>query len=228
MWSVLLLAPFSILILSNPAKCVQRRYRCTFVKFHRQTAPVGPGHTTRSPGAEASFSNPPSPSIPGPPPSSSAPSASRVPAFHHPHQSDDEFILGPSPTVPTMADALYGATPYSFPPLYPPNDINGEDTDYADKYRAQAELFGSTRSAVPASSSSLVSPNLYDPRPPSSWLGWGQQDSTDAYQQEQQPHTDLISDPAHLISDSAHHPPSHSPISSLNGNYFYFHSVRYA
>jgi hypothetical protein len=29
----------------NPcAKCVQRKCRCTFVKFHRQTAPVGPGH----------------------------------------------------------------------------------------------------------------------------------------------------------------------------------------
>ncbi|KAF7334974.1 Zinc finger/binuclear cluster transcriptional regulator [Mycena venus] len=30
---------------SNPcAKCVARKTRCTFVKFHRQTAPVGPGH----------------------------------------------------------------------------------------------------------------------------------------------------------------------------------------
>ncbi|KAF9013572.1 hypothetical protein BDZ89DRAFT_1077084 [Hymenopellis radicata] len=32
----------------NPcAKCVQRKVRCTFVKFHRQTAPVGPGHNPR-------------------------------------------------------------------------------------------------------------------------------------------------------------------------------------
>ncbi|TRM59630.1 hypothetical protein BD626DRAFT_507831 [Schizophyllum amplum] len=30
----------------NPcAKCVQRKCRCTFVKFHRQTAPSGPGHS---------------------------------------------------------------------------------------------------------------------------------------------------------------------------------------
>ena len=30
---------------ANPCtKCVQRKCRCTFVKFHRQTAPVGPGH----------------------------------------------------------------------------------------------------------------------------------------------------------------------------------------
>ncbi|KAF7320510.1 Zinc finger/binuclear cluster transcriptional regulator [Mycena chlorophos] len=32
---------------SNPCgKCISRKTRCTFVKFHRQTAPVGPGHAT--------------------------------------------------------------------------------------------------------------------------------------------------------------------------------------
>ena len=135
-----------------------------------------------------------------------------------------------------MADALYGATSYTFPPLYPTtaNDMSVDNTDYVGKYRAHAELFGSTtRSAIPASSlssSSMVSPsNLYDPRPPaSSWIGWGQQEpttiSTDAYQQEQH----------RLISNSAHPgphpppPPSFSPISSMNGNHSYFPSVRYA
>ena len=217
-----------LLNLSDPAKCIQRRYRCTFVKFHRQTAPLGPGHTTRT-GADSSFSNPPSPdSISAPSPSSriTAPSSSsRGPVFHHhqhQHQSDDEFILGPPPTVvPTMADALYGATPFTFPPLYPANDLSGDNTDYVGKYRAHAELFASTRSAIPPSSSSLVSPNLYDPRPPSSWLNWGQQDPTDAYQQQQQRHADLISDPAHP-------PSSLSPISSMNGNHSYLPSVRYA
>ncbi|KAG5727836.1 Zinc finger protein [Termitomyces sp. T112] len=35
---------------ANPcAKCCQRKLRCTFVKFHRQTAPVGPGHVPPSP-----------------------------------------------------------------------------------------------------------------------------------------------------------------------------------
>ena len=217
-----------LLIFSNhQAKCIQRRYRCTFVKFHRQTAPLGPGHTTRT-GADSSFSNPPSPdSISAPSPSSrvTAPSSSsRGPVFHHQQhqqQSDDEFILGPPPTVvPTMAEALYGATPFTFPPLYPANDLSGDNTDYVGKYRAHAELFGSTRSAIPPSSSSLVSPNLYDPRPPSSWLGWGQQDPTDAYQHQQQRHADLISDSAH--------PPSLSPISSMNGNHSYLPSVRYA
>ena len=183
---------------------------------------MGPGHITRT-GAELSFSNPPSPnSIALPSPSKvSASSSSREPVFHHPQhqqQSEDEFILGPPPTVvPTMAEALYGATPYTFPPLYPTNDMTGENTDYVGKYRAHAELFGSTRSAIPASSSSLVSPSLYDPRPPSSWLGWGQQDPTDAYQQQQQQrHADLI--------DPAHPPPS----LSMNGNHSYLPSVRYA
>ena len=214
--------------LSNPAKCIQRRYRCTFVKFHRQTAPLGTGHTTRTPGADPSFSNPPSPNsttIPATPSSFrvSAPSPSRVSVFHHQQQSDNEFILGLSPTVvPTMADTLYDATPYNFSTLYPTNDMSEDDTDYVGKYRAHAELFGSPRSAIPTLPSSVVSPNLYDPRPPSSWLGWGQQDPTDAYQQEQQRHADFI-------SNSAHPPPSLSPISSMNGgNHSYLHRVRYA
>ena len=29
---------------ARAAKCVHRKCRCTYVKFHRQTAPVGPGH----------------------------------------------------------------------------------------------------------------------------------------------------------------------------------------
>lgn len=32
---------------ANPCqKCIQRECQCTFVKFHRQTAPIGPGHNT--------------------------------------------------------------------------------------------------------------------------------------------------------------------------------------
>ena len=214
---------FSLFILcidlANPAKCIQRKYRCTFVKFHRQTAPLGPGHTVRT-GTESSLSNPPSPN------SISAPSpSSRLHVYHPPqlHQSEEDFILGPPPAVvPTMADALYGATPFTFPPLYPTNDLSG---DYGGKYRAHADLFASTRSGIPASSSTMgsgtLSPNLYDPRAPSSWLGWGQQDPTDAYQQQQR-HADLI-------SDSALPPPSLSPISSsMNGNHSYLPSVGYA
>ena len=242
--SSLLFSIYITLLKIQLAKCLQRRYRCTFVKFHRQTAPLGPGHTTRTAGAaDSSFSNPPSPnSIPVPSPARVS-SSSRDPVFHHPshqHQSDDEFILGPPPTVvPTMADTLYGATPYTFPPLYPTtNDISGDNTDYVvGKYRAHAELFGSTRSAaIPASSSSssMVSPNLYDPRPPpSSWLGWDQQQqdpTTDPYHQQQDHHHQQHRHHPDLISNSAAPPPSLSPISSsMNGNHSsYLPSVRYA
>ncbi|KAJ7496348.1 hypothetical protein B0H11DRAFT_2276488 [Mycena galericulata] len=56
---------------SNPcAKCVSRKTRCTFVKFHRQTAPVGPGHPS-SLAAAASH-----PSLGNPNASPSMPSAS--------------------------------------------------------------------------------------------------------------------------------------------------------
>ena len=201
MWSVLShLSLFSTINPRNTAKCIQRRYRCTFVKFHRQTAPVGLGHVCT--GAKSS------------PPT--IPASSRVPVFHHP-PSEDEFL---APTgVPTMADALYGATPYTFPPLYPTNDLTGDNTDHEGKYRAQAhaELFASTRSSVTAPSSTIVSPNLYDPRLPSSWLDW---DPSDLYQQ-QQGHPDLLS------SNSAH-PPLSLSISSMNGNHSYLPSVKYA
>ena len=134
-----------------------------------------------------------------------------------------------------MADALsYGATPYTFPPLYPTtteDSMNVDNTDYVGKYRDHAELFqvGSTirSAAVPASlssSSSMVNHNLsYDPRPPaSSWLGWSQQDpnsTVDVYQQQQRLHPPVAS--LSPISSSMHMP--------VNGNnHPYFPSVRYA
>jgi hypothetical protein len=206
------------------AKCVQRKYRCTFVKFHRQTAPVGPGHTIR-PGHET-LSGPPSPN-------SVTASPSRAPVYLQQQQPEEDFILGPSPNVvPSMADALYGATPYTFPPLYPTNDIDADNTDYTGKYRAHSELFGSAGSGIntaEASSSNMpnttgLSPTLYESRPTSSWLGgWGgQQSATDYHhhhhhhhhhhqQQQQQPANPLSSIP-----------------SSMNGNHFYLPSVRYA
>ena len=140
------------------------------------------------------------------------------------HPPDDDFILAPPPTlVPTMAETLYGATPYSFPPLYPANDMAGDNSDYVPKYRPHPELFASTRSTAAASSglsnTTTLGPNPYDPPHPTSWLGWGQQDHTDSYHhhhhQQHQRHSDFI-------SDSAHPPPSVSPVSSsMNGNHSY-------
>ncbi|KAF9526393.1 hypothetical protein CPB83DRAFT_858023 [Crepidotus variabilis] len=200
----------------NPcSKCISRKSRCTYVKFHRQTAPVGPGHNTR-PNA------PPSSVLTGslPPPSSlstSASSSSRLPLYHH---GDDDFILGPAPSaVPTMAEALYQSNTFAFPALYPHNDVGGlpdGSADYASKYRAQqAELFGPGRSGLGTG----LTP-LYDPRPgssssSSSWMsGWDGQDSHETYQPQSHRTSDYVSASA----------PS---ASTLHGNHFYPLSARY-
>ncbi|KIM37314.1 hypothetical protein M413DRAFT_277287 [Hebeloma cylindrosporum] len=102
---------------SNPcSKCVQRKCRCTYVKFHRQTAPAGPGHHSSRPAAAAPV-DPSSMSISGMPMSSAlalssglgginsslplssgdpSASSSRIPLYH----PDDDFILGPPPPLP--------------------------------------------------------------------------------------------------------------------------------
>ncbi|KAH6901290.1 hypothetical protein BKA70DRAFT_1310186 [Coprinopsis sp. MPI-PUGE-AT-0042] len=81
---------------SNPCtKCVQRKYRCTYVKFHRQTAPVGPGHTPATPSA---------------PPTRS--SGEHLPSAHHHHPASQHLsssaVLGLS-NVPAVNISLGGA-----------------------------------------------------------------------------------------------------------------------
>lgn len=172
---------------------------------------MGPGHNNIRP--ETSSSAPPSPD--------SMSSSRGAPIYHSQQQQhpQDDFILGPPPSavVPTMADTLYGTTPFTFPPLYPTNDMGGDSTDYVGKYRAHAELYGSDRSGM-GSSSSLnnattttagLGSHVYDPRP---WLGWGQQDATDAYH--------------HHHHHSTHSSPLPPSLPSMNGNQFY--SVRYS
>ncbi|KAI0350424.1 hypothetical protein OH77DRAFT_1463778 [Trametes cingulata] len=76
---------------ANPcSKCVQRKCRCTYVKFHRQTAPAGPGH-------------PVPPAIPPTVPGRHAISlgAPRLP---------DEFLLAPPPGTMNLS-SLYAAGP---------------------------------------------------------------------------------------------------------------------
>jgi uncharacterized C2H2 Zn-finger protein len=192
----------------NPcSKCVSRKCRCTYVKFHRQTAPVGPGHNTR-PNAPPASSN-------SMPPSSAFPSSSpsRLPLYQH---SDDDFILGPAPTVPTMAETLCNSNSFGFPPLYPQNsDLNtlqDSPTDYAPKYRAQHELFDPSRSGM-----NPGLPPLFDARQGtqnSSWLAdWENQDPHDAFgRQQQQGHRQV-----ELLSGQG------SPV-SMHGNHL---SIRY-
>ncbi|KAJ3794481.1 hypothetical protein GGU11DRAFT_811209 [Lentinula aff. detonsa] len=94
----------------NPcAKCVQRKIRCTFVKFHRQTAPIGPGHNqNRSSNSSSSPSLHPSPPQQAPtfnPPSnpygpvygSYDPSVSSLNYPSHHGAEDDPFVLHPAP-----------------------------------------------------------------------------------------------------------------------------------
>ncbi|KAJ7458431.1 hypothetical protein FB451DRAFT_1182632 [Mycena latifolia] len=66
--------------LARAPKCVARKTRCTFVKFHRQTAPVGPGH----PSSLSASSLPSHPSLPPslPPLSASALSHPLPPLSH--------------------------------------------------------------------------------------------------------------------------------------------------
>ena len=96
------------------AKCVQRKCRCTYVKFHRQTAPTGPGHHSARPAAAAAhnptFSMSTSlasssglgglgsslPLSTGP----SGSSSSRIPLYHPTMGADGDFILGPPPPLP--------------------------------------------------------------------------------------------------------------------------------
>ncbi|CAL1715925.1 unnamed protein product [Somion occarium] len=88
----------------NPcSKCVQRKYRCTYVKFHRQTAPQGPGH---------------------PPPSALPP--------HHPHAHHHANANARNPSLPSglgSTSLLGGVRPDDFLLAPPPgaalSDLSG-------------------------------------------------------------------------------------------------------
>ncbi|TFY52287.1 hypothetical protein EVJ58_g10105 [Rhodofomes roseus] len=117
------------------AKCVQRKCRCTYVKFHRQTMPQGPGH--------------PVPNQIPPAGRGLLPGTSRLP---------DDFVLGPpqsSFNFPSMYQATGGD--YVLPPtssLYSTGYANGTEhasnpgltlpagasPELVARYRAQAEL----------------------------------------------------------------------------------------
>ncbi|KAI0833878.1 hypothetical protein BC628DRAFT_1414591 [Trametes gibbosa] len=131
---------------ANPcSKCVQRKCRCTYVKFHRQTAPAGPGH-------------PAPPAIPHSIPGRHSISLG---APRHP----DDFLLAPPPGTMNMS-SLYstGHIPHQYPiqhpALYPqdytslpplasalaPSDGSAQPVlddvpDAMARYAAQPELF---------------------------------------------------------------------------------------
>ena len=77
------------------AKCVHRKCRCTYVKFHRQTAPAGPGHPM-PPTVPTSVHGRHSISLGAP----------RLP---------DEFLLAPPPGPMSLA-GMYAPAPHQYVP----------------------------------------------------------------------------------------------------------------
>ncbi|KAL4062189.1 hypothetical protein J3A83DRAFT_4039373, partial [Scleroderma citrinum] len=143
---------------SNPcSKCLSRKCRCTYIKFHRQTAPIGPGH--QPPRATSSTS----------------------PIMGSSRAHLDDLFLAP-PIVPSMStsitDPMIGPQ-FSFHPTYPPNSgelppisaaIASDDLDV--KYRAEADL--ARRVGLPTSTGPNVFPGVYSSQsqPTQSWYLW--------------------------------------------------------
>lgn len=166
---------------SNPcSKCVSRKCRCTYVKFHRQTAPIGPGHQ---------------------PPRTVAPSASSpVLGSGHPHL--DDLILGPPPTsVPSMATSISDSllsTQFLFNPPYPSAstvDLSSIPVSAAapdvmsDKFRTHTDSLrrGGASSSSPSASihpaattGNNVFSGTYTSQSQPGWYSWGDPASSSA------------------------------------------------
>ncbi|KAF8650020.1 hypothetical protein AX16_005460 [Volvariella volvacea WC 439] len=219
-------------------KCVQRKIRCTFVKFHRQTAPVGPGHNPRPPATSLTTSA--SAFVP----SSSAPSASSLRLYPHVEESLLESSVPPptSASMPTMADTLYASQTFAFPQLYPqqqqthhqpdPGGIVNSDPDFMAKYRARAELLAQSGGLPmmrgmyasdrrPGSSSSASPPATVSSS--STWMNaWphSNQMSADPYRQHIQERELQQGDyPHHVMASAARGQNSNMQMPVQDGNY---------
>ncbi|KAI0656366.1 hypothetical protein C8Q70DRAFT_331473 [Cubamyces menziesii] len=170
---------------ANPcSKCVQRKCRCTYVKFHRQTAPAGPGHPVpptippTAPGRHAiSLGAPrlPDDFLLAPPPGTmnlaslyaTGPSTQQYPLQHPSALYPNEYT-----SLPPLATAL-APSQSPAPSMLPPHTREAiqSDPDLLARYRAQAELFsragvlpnGNLAIAQPAPSAdtSAALPGLY-------------------------------------------------------------------
>lgn len=139
-----------------PAKCVHRKTRCTYVKFHRQTAPVGPGHPARPPHDP---SNPAHPSLGTLP---SGPNQYRLSdPFFLPSNSSALNPSSISQSTPSGANTLYlDHHQFTFPPPLPISAPSYESSfDYSARYRAQADYL--SRSGVIPSERALPVPAIY-------------------------------------------------------------------
>jgi hypothetical protein len=118
-----------------PAKCLHRKTRCTYVKFHRQTAPLGPGHPARP---VHDSSNPAHSSL------------GALPLGLNPYRLSDPYMLNgstlnPSAISQSTIPAIYADHQFSFPP---PPQVSAPQYDnafdYTARYRAQADLLSRT------------------------------------------------------------------------------------
>ncbi|KAH9926520.1 hypothetical protein B0H21DRAFT_700761 [Amylocystis lapponica] len=144
---------------SNPcSKCVQRKCRCTYVKFHRQTAPQGPGHPLPNPAPQQARH---SLSIGARPLDDfvlAAPSAAY--GFPSMYASGAEYALPPS-TSAMYPHGYQAGDPRTSPtsslaiPASARDPINNSP-DVMARYRAQAELL--SRAGVLPNGSLAVPP----------------------------------------------------------------------
>ena len=137
------------------AKCVSRKCRCTYVKFHRQTAPTGPGHNPRPNVATRLAASPRGDLVFGPPPMS-------VPSM--------------SPTDPYT---------FTFPQIYASPDASQPGfagaPDFTSRYRAHAELLRRTNGTmVSPHGAAGVAALFNDLQASSSWFSWPQDGSPDS------------------------------------------------
>ncbi|KAK2467231.1 hypothetical protein APHAL10511_000780 [Amanita phalloides] len=218
---------------SNPcAKCVQRKCRCTYVKFHRQTAPVGPGHNPRPANLGAVAGS--SPGLPGGLPAH--PSSSRM-LMYPPHT--DEFLVGSHPpVVPHMTENMYSSS-LGFPPLYsqpadPATSLplsDSPDLAAAAKYRPQPDPY--RRSSMPllvqpstAPGAGLI-PGLYaDPRQSPNWMAWGQ-DNDSSFSSSSNNHPEGIHDKNLQVELSQHFMGSQGVLLPTSGDPPYPHPNAY-
>lgn len=141
---------------ANPcSKCVHRKARCTYVKFHRQTAPLGPGHPSRPPNDSSNLG---------------LPSLGPLPSGPTPYRLSDPFLLptngtGLTPTASTT-NPLYANHQFSFPPpLAAPAPAYESAYEYSARYRAQAELLSRT-GVIPQDRVPPLPAIYQDPQPP--------------------------------------------------------------
>lgn len=138
----------------SPAKCVQRKLRCTYVKFHRQTAPVGPGHKpaglVQAPGSVTAATSNLGPA----PPTTTSSSSSRYPIY------SEDFLLSSSSA--TSAPSGVAASSYGAPQHQAQAAIH--EALYPQSATASTFPFGSLYSSSPSSTGSATADVEYSAR----------------------------------------------------------------